>query len=921
MAEPFTPPPLSGYEGPAPTGSTGTSASFTPPPLSGYEGPATTPSSELKPGSSDEDIIRHYGYDPAVISKAHLYSKGTLKSLMDRPVEMDMSPMDSPGVLSDAAHGFASTLLGINQLASHGVSKLTGNPADAQFSDLLTKVSRDAYGRIRSDPSKLAEAAGQMLIPVPGGAAKTVLGAVAKGALTGTAAAVTQPVDVEGPKGDYFVPKLEQTGTGAALGAATAGVMSGVETGVDKLIAKGINAKTTKLPEEIAAEAANDAKAVGEESAARIAEEKVLTQKAADEAAGRVTQAKAAADAAKRAIRATTTVAKTDVQKTAADLAARQAELDQRVTASQEAADNAAQTQATGVGTNASLASSRLRGAMGDTPFHGTSELTEAASGGDGRAAAVLRQMNEAGDNPDDIQQASIQLQNWVTRQRATELYDKVGELASEHASGDVSLTQTEGVLGAALSQAEDAKIPDKSLISTLRTIQDNIGAGKKDAIVDNSYDAIRRFDDDLGTLIRSGSKGTNALVNDTSVPALNAVRAAVRNDLDRFTASVPELRDAAKEADQYYRTVRVPFKQADIAGAGTTPDADRIYDGFIKSGSGDKAQRYYDALDPKGRAAVRYQMATDASNAATDPARGTFDPQKFYHALNDLADAHGVFFKGEDKAEMDGLKKFARQTVIMQDAAKTAGEAANAAGMPVVAGARQAALNARVAAQGAIRTAGTQNAALAQGLALDTARANATAEDVARGSAARQAQYTKTAADAQAVADAAKTAADADVKRFSKWPLGQGAGLGMMGAEGLAHMNLRGASLAVGGLSAAAWTVKFLTQTQIGRRYLKASAFLKPGTPAMQGWLNTVMKQAVAAAARIATIPQSSSQQDTAPAATVPTASIQRPTTAPMAQATPTPQAVPPPPAISAQGAANSLHLAKLEREASAAA
>jgi hypothetical protein len=885
---------------------------------------------KLQPGASDEDIIKHYGYDPAVIKKAHLYSQGTLKSLMDHPVEMDMTPMDSPGVLSDAAHGFASTLLGINQLASHGVSKLTGNPADAQFSDLLTKVSRDAYGRIRSDPSKLAEAGGQMLIPIPGGPAETVLGAVAKGALTGTAASATQPVDVEGPKGDYLVPKLEQVGTGAALGGAVGGLLSGAGAGIDKLVAKGVNAKTTKLPEEIAADlqakadaSAADAKQIADESAGRILQEKDLTKQAADEAQGRVTQAQAAADAAKRATRSTVDNATVDAQKTAADLAARKAELAARVTAAQTAADNAAQTQATGVGTSASLASSRLRNAMGDTPFHGTDELTAAASAGDGRAAAVLRQLNEAGDNPDDIQQASIQLQNWMTRQKATQLYDRVGELASEHASGDVPLNQTESVLGAALSQAEEAKIPDKSLISTLRTIQDNIGAGKKDSIVDNSYEAIRRFDDDLGTLIRSGSKGTNALVSDTSVPALNAIRGAVRADLDRFTASVPQLRDAAKEADQYYRTVRVPFKQADIAGAGTTPDADRIYDGFIKSGSGDKAQRYYDALDPKGRAAVRYQMATDASNAATDPVRGTFDPQKFYHALNDLADAHGVFFKGADKVEMDGLKKFAQQTALMQDAAKEAGAATQAAGTPVVTAARQAAINARTNAQRATRTAAAQGTAIDQGLALDTARANAAAEDVARGSAGRQLQYQATAENAardaapdQAAADAAKQAADADVRRFSKWPIGQGAGLGMLAAEGLAHINMPGASLAVGGLSAAAWTVKFLTQTQIGRRYLKASAFLKPGTPAMQGWLNTVMKLASATAARAATLPQSP-PQDTTPPSAVPTAAIQRPAAAPLAQTTQTP----PPPAISAQGAANSLHTAKLEREANAIA
>jgi hypothetical protein len=166
-------------------------------------------------------------------------------------------------------------------------------------------------------------------------------------------------------------------------------------------------------------------------------------------------------------------------------------------------------------------------------------------------------------------------------------------------------------------------------------------------------------------------------LIGPSSAMTLQGVRDAVDTDLRNYTASgAPDVQQAADMADSYYASRRVPFKAADIAKAGapnlagTSMDAesDRIFGNFIQAGRGDKAQRFFDRLDPRGRGAVQYQMAADAMNQATDPIRGTFDPAKFYNALNKTQDAYGVFFTGPDKAAMDGLKKLAQQAVMASD-------------------------------------------------------------------------------------------------------------------------------------------------------------------------------------------------------------------------------------------------------------
>ena len=306
-----------------------------------------------------------------------------------------------------------------------------------------------------------------------------------------------------------------------------------------------------------------------------------------------------------------------------------------------------------------------------DTDQSSLEELQTAAAAGDERARNVMEKMQNAGNDPDRIIQASIGLGDWTTRQTAKELYDHVQQLAEEHNLGDVPLDATGKAIGSALQQLRPAKLPNKEVIGLLSRIRDSITPEldeEGEPVVDeqgnpvkpdNSYGLIRQLHSDLGERIREYYQGNNALIGEKGVGYLERVQNALEDDMRNYAqnSNVPEIVDAGREADGYYKRARVPYKNGMLAAAATSNEPDQIFQQFIKAGKGDRAQNFYNALDDKGRAAVRYNMVSKAVDDSVNPQSGIFSPQKFFTAVDKLDDAYGVFFNAKDKAEIQGFK------------------------------------------------------------------------------------------------------------------------------------------------------------------------------------------------------------------------------------------------------------------------
>jgi hypothetical protein len=334
-----------------------------------------------------------------------------------------------------------------------------------------------------------------------------------------------------------------------------------------------------------------------------------------------------------------------------------------------------------------------LQAGVSETPWGSIDDVEKAAGAGDAHAADVLSQVNNAGDTPSRIMQASIGLNDWRTGQQASQMYDHVADLVeNKYKLGNVPLDNGSKALASAISNLEAAKDSQAAgpALKVLRGIQQQVSptpipgaapglvpsplnvaaykawqaGGAQVTPANNSYGLVRDLASDLGERIRSQQTGDNALIGPKQIAQLQRVKNAIEGDLSNFTqnSGVPEVQQAAQAADDFYKNVRVPFKDAGIAKAGSTTEPDTIFQNMVKAGRGDRAQKFYDALDPKGQAAVQYQMFSKAMNDATDPVSG-FNSAKFVKSMNGLGDAYGVFFQGQDQNAMNGLKNFVLHT------------------------------------------------------------------------------------------------------------------------------------------------------------------------------------------------------------------------------------------------------------------
>ena len=127
--------------------------------------------------------------------------------------------------------------------------------------------------------------------------------------------------------------------------------------------------------------------------------------------------------------------------------------------------------------------------------------------------------------------------------------------------------------------------------------------------------------------------------------------------------SNVPQLTKAATDADTFYKTRVVKYREGTLAKAIEKDLPDEIYNQFVRRGK-DRAQYFYNGLDPKGQAAVRYGMVQEAyEKAMSGPDPEIFSPRRFVSKMREIQDAHGVFFKGTPQWEIDGF------TTLMQHA------------------------------------------------------------------------------------------------------------------------------------------------------------------------------------------------------------------------------------------------------------
>jgi len=186
------------------------------------------------------------------------------------------------------------------------------------------------------------------------------------------------------------------------------------------------------------------------------------------------------------------------------------------------------------------------------------------------------------------------------------------------------------------------------------------------------TFAELRKFRADLGYSVRESKAGS---LEQRSYQKLHD---AVDQDMDDFLSNIegadainvsPEIktqtRKAWKKANYYYFKQVVPYKDRLVAESLKSEVPDEIYGRWIMRGKGDRAKKFYQRLNPKGRTAVRYGIVSNALEQAVDEGTGALSPKKFVAELDKIKEAKEVFFAGDREVseELQGFMTLLRHT------------------------------------------------------------------------------------------------------------------------------------------------------------------------------------------------------------------------------------------------------------------
>lgn len=300
--------------------------------------------------------------------------------------------------------------------------------------------------------------------------------------------------------------------------------------------------------------------------------------------------------------------------------------------------------------------SNKLKQALSDTDYKAMPSIRAAAAAGDRNAARVLNIAETAGDDTGRVLQASAEVRAFRESNIASRLYDKVDEAVAASGNDIITPTKSTAALDDALQKQAESLAPDDVLQKELGDISARIN----DPSISKSFSNMRLLRSQLGDLADKYGSPVNG--NKAASRIFADVRQAVDDDIADFALNSGNagIKKAYQRADKFYKSAMQRSDKA-IANAMKNNKPDEIYNAFVKTGKGDRANNFYQALDQKGQAALRYQMADEAINKATNESTGNFSPAKFAGEFERMAEPYSNIFKGDDKKQMDGLVKLMR--------------------------------------------------------------------------------------------------------------------------------------------------------------------------------------------------------------------------------------------------------------------
>lgn len=299
--------------------------------------------------------------------------------------------------------------------------------------------------------------------------------------------------------------------------------------------------------------------------------------------------------------------------------------------------------------TAASKVVEKLQDKLSDTDYKSLLKIQNEAIQGNKNAIRIMDIIKGAEGNLGKTLQASMEIQNWRGQKLASNMFDRVGKQA-----GNAPIPAPHMLRAIDDVIAADSKtVPNRDLLAKLNEIKNNWANPANP----QNFRELKAARSSLGELVGEWGRQGKSTSN------LTAIRTAIDNDMENFAlnSGKPALINEFKKANAFYKTLKESESKA-LAKSMSTNTPDEIFKTFVQMGKGDSASNFYKSLDPRGQAALRYEMANRALTKATSTSNDdVFSPAKFAREFERLQEPYQNIFKGTDKAEMDGFVKLMR--------------------------------------------------------------------------------------------------------------------------------------------------------------------------------------------------------------------------------------------------------------------
>lgn len=602
----------------------------------------------LQPGASDKDVAAAFGYDPVILERStigknfpNILSAMVSGQLYDPEQQPTRAGLESsaPGRV---IHGVQQGILALTQLAGRA-GQLAGvlSPDDVQVLDLFNKVREYQFqhitregegidpetGETKFDPLSFV---GGMALPmkaVPLKKGESAAKRTAKLAGTGAAgAALYEPV-VADPQADpaedqaaFWKQKAVQGGVGAVAGPIGAKV---VELGMAP-IGKAVGGLQKKFKPEYDADIALHEKHGVRLDVAALTDNKLLLE----------------------------------LEKFGTGVpGSMRAHFRARVKEAGKAGDRMR---------------GRLYQQMLDTDWGDLSDVMAAAASGRKSAQRLINELRDADDDWHRILQLSGKLKGYKSQLQADKLYEEAFDELDQ--LGNINVSNTLGTLDETIADLSDSILEDApatvKFFQHVRNKLTNEEVISKSGLLDADGKPIEL------TVIKPANTLTSTLhdfrrqlgekINElqSSNPPRTVAAARLRNVLEALDQDIDAAANQSggpglskwNRARDYFKNEVVPFRDNMLAKALRAEDYDEVYGKFIQRGKGVRAQRFYNALGDKGRAAVRYGMMNEALVSAMKD--GELVPQNIARYFNKVEAATDINFTGREADEVNGFIK-----------------------------------------------------------------------------------------------------------------------------------------------------------------------------------------------------------------------------------------------------------------------